>query len=633
MSTRYNTVGLGLVLWLVLASSYLLYSPGITGSFHFDDAVNLSGLSGVQDYESALTFVASGNAGELSRPIALASFLLNLGDWPTEPKGFLKVNVLIHTLNGALLAWLAVRLFRLVGVRGDFDVALVAFTAASLWLFTPLLASTSLLVIQRMTSLSALFVLAGLLLYIAGLSNESFGRRVIGRALQFSGIAVGTLLATLSKENGALLPLFALILEVTVLAGNRELAATRRWRLIFLCIPVLVLFSYLSFRVSPAAFSAREFTLSERLMTQPLVLLDYLRLALIPRPTAFTPFHDDFPVVRNLISMPIALIATAVWGMILSLALWQRNRYPWFSFAALWFLSAHLLESTALPLELYFEHRNYVPWIGPTIAISWFVWKTAEPWRHVVAPLFGGYILLSALVLWQTTNLWGNPIVAASIWAADRPHSIRAQQYLAQRYDLRGDPTTALAILGEATRQNPLRVDLALQVIEKSCSLGLDESIGPAIDDALGRADTAPLSSATFDAITGLIELKTEGHCKTLTSEDLKHIINVLLDNPVYQAPRNRHYLHHLKARLAIEEGNFNDTMVNLEKAFDTQPNIETLAMIVGTLLSGGLQQDAIAFLESSRKQTPKNPILRGKWIEMDRQLRDQIISSKAPAE
>lgn len=633
MSTPYNTVGLGLVLWLILASNYLFYSPGTSGSFHFDDAVNLSGLSEVQDYESALVFVASGNAGELSRPISLASFLLNVGDWPTEPKGFLNVNVLIHVLNGALLAWLAIRLFQLAGFQSDSEVSALAITAASLWLFTPLLASTSLLVIQRMTSLSAMFVLAGLILYIAGLSNESLGRRAIGRVLQISGIVIGTILATLSKENGALLPLYALILELTVLAGNRNLAATRRWRLLFLCIPVLALFSYLAFRVSPSAFAAREFTLGERLMTQPLVLLDYLRLALIPRPTAFTPFHDDFIIVRSLLSTPSALIAVAVLGAILSLALWQRNRYPWLSLAVLWFFGAHLLESTALPLELYFEHRNYVPWIGPAIAISWFVWKAAEPWRRVAAPLLGAYILLSALILWQTANLWGNPIVAANIWAANHPHSIRAQQYLAQRYDLRGDPVTALAVLIEAASENPLRIDLALQVVEKSCSLGLDESIEPAIGDALERANSAPVSSATFDAISGLIEMTIEERCKTVTNEDLNKIIDVLLENPVYQAPRSRHYLHHLKSRLARDEGNFNDTIVNLEKAFDAQPNIETLAMIVGSLLSGGLEADAIAFLESSRGQAPRNSILREEWLEIHHQLRDQIISSKAPVE
>ena len=101
----------------------------------------------------------------------------------------------------------------------------IAVSTAALWLLSPLLASTSLIIIQRMASLCATFVLAGLLFYLIGLSWEVSGRVKRGRWLQAGGIGLGTLLAVLAKENGILLSLYALILEGTVLAALRNSAS------------------------------------------------------------------------------------------------------------------------------------------------------------------------------------------------------------------------------------------------------------------------------------------------------------------------------------------------------------------------------------------------------------------------
>jgi protein O-mannosyl-transferase len=246
--------------------------------------------------------------------------------------------------------------------------AWIAVSAAGLWLLLPLLASTSLIIVQRMASLSATFVLGGLLIYLFGLSWEAAGRITKGRWLQVTGIGFGTLLATLSKENGALLPLYALILESTVLSGVIGLARWRHRRMWLLALAPLVLLAYLVTHISSASFAARDFTLLERLYTQPIILWDYLRLAFFPRSSAFLPFHDDYPIAQGLLDPPIAFIAILAWLILLGLALWQRKRWPWFALAVFWYLGGHLLESSALPLELYYEHRNYVPLMGPMLA-------------------------------------------------------------------------------------------------------------------------------------------------------------------------------------------------------------------------------------------------------------------------
>lgn len=627
MDTKPRTLLPGIGLWLVILIAFFLYLPGQSGSFHFDDEVNLRGLALVQDARSAFLFVFGAEEGQLGRPVSLASFLLNVGDWPGNPRGFLSVNILIHLLNGALLAWLALRLARLrrpdLGARAEW----VAVSAAALWLLVPLLASTQLLAVQRMASLSAMFVLGGLLAYLIGLSWETAGRATLGRWLQAVGIGLGTLLATLSKENGALLPLYAMVLEATVLAGAAGIAAWRRWRMAFLTLPVVALFGYLAAHLSPASFAARDFTLTERVLTQPIILWDYLRLALLPRANAFTPFHDDYGIARGLLDPPTALIALAAWVAVLVVALWQRRRWPLLALAVLWYLGGHALESSALSLELYFEHRNYLPLVGPAIALAWLAWTATGTWRRLAPALLGAYALLLAGLLWQTTSLWGTPLRAAEVWAIDKPQSPRAQQYLAQRYVLIGEPATAYKVLSRASAANPERVDLALQALQLACANGREDAVQQHYERAAPTLVRGPFGNATLSALSALLDLMEDERCPALTADQMHRILDELLANPRYQAAYSRSHLHHMKARLYRGEKSLVGTAHQLEMAFNARPDIGTAVVMIGTLVSGGLGEEALAFLNDARAHAPINPLQRAHWLRLLDQLEQQIAS------
>ncbi len=614
----------GFGLWLLLIIVYVLYLPGQHGALHFDDEVNLQGLGHVHDSATALIFVTSGEAGDVSRLLALASFLLNLGDWPHNPQGFLYINSLIHLLNGALLAWLTLRLLRLVGIeRAEW----ITLGTAALWLLSPLLASTSLIIIQRMTSLCATFVMAGLLVYVIGLTQEAAGRVKQGRWLQGIGIVAGTLLATLSKENGALLPLYALILEATVLSGVASIGAWRRWRMLGLALPPLALLIYLAGRLSPAAFAARDFNMVERLLTEPIILWDYLRLALLPYPSAFSPFHDDYPIAQGMFDPPTAFIAIAAWLILIGLACWKRRRWPWFALAVLWYLGGHSLESTALPLELYFEHRNYVPLFGPALALAWWLLAgQTDPRGQQAAPvLLAVYGLMLAVVLWQTTSLWGQQFVAAEIWAARHPTSPRALQFLAQRYVMLGERDKAYAVLARTAADNPRRIDLAMQALQLACHAGREAEVQQHQAQVSERLADGLFSNAAMEALSILLDLREQGRCTALSNADLHRMADNLLANPRYQAGNARHTLHHIKSRLYRWEKSLDGTVRHLEEAFNARPEIGTAVIIVGTFLSGGLREEALAFIAKARPYAPTRPALRAQWMSLLDQLQQQI--------
>ena len=66
------------------------------------------------------------------------------------------------------------------------------------------------------------------------------------------------------------------------------------------------------------------------------------------------------------------------------------------AYGLLFYPIAHTIESTVWPLELYFEHRNYLPSIGLSILMLGLYGVTTRQWRETASPLLawlGVYIV------------------------------------------------------------------------------------------------------------------------------------------------------------------------------------------------------------------------------------------------
>ena len=288
----------------------------------------------------------------------MLSFLLHIEDWPGAIENIFLFNVLLHLANGTLVALLAHRLLSLCGPKGS-TPAWIAIGASALWMLMPLQVSSSLIAVQRMATLSAFFVLAGLLIHLQGITIED-RRPTLGAALQALGLVGFTLLAMLAKENGILLPVFALVLQTTLLADRTSPGRLRTLRNFAGGAALGIIIAYLTYSAirSGGVFGGREFNLLERIQTQPLILLEYLREAFAPRPYGLHPSMTVIPRSARLPSIPSPFAA------ILADARGARDPLPPppsdLSVRRALFLTAHLLESSVVGLELYFEHRNYL---------------------------------------------------------------------------------------------------------------------------------------------------------------------------------------------------------------------------------------------------------------------------------
>ena len=413
---------------MVLA--FFLYQPGLKGGFLFDDYPNLQELGaygGVTNYETFKNFVLNGVSSPLGRPIALASFLLDDNTWPTHAGWFKATNLKIHLLTGLALCWATLHLMRLFG-KPEATAAWIALLSASIWMLHPYMVSTTLYVVQRMAQLAAMFVFMGLAGYLYG--RLLLCRNQIGAAYLWMSVSliIATLLALLSKENGVLLPIMVIAIEFCLPKNLPKLKLW--WMLLFLGLPSAAIFVILAKEInfSPDAWPSRPFTQPERLLTEPRIIWEYLYHLYIPRIEGRGLFQDGYQFSRSFFD-PISTLWSFLGLIALFIgALSFRRRLPFFSLSILFFLAAHLLESSVVGLELYFEHRNYLSSAFLFLPLAVFLISFESGGKLIVA-LAGSLMLISVLsfLTWQRTNLWADTRKLEVYWAASTPESPRAQ--------------------------------------------------------------------------------------------------------------------------------------------------------------------------------------------------------------
>lgn len=615
-----------------LLLTVVAYHPGTGGSLHFDDPHNLGGLSQVTDLPSAVAFIADGAAGPLGRPLALASFAPQAYAWPGATEVLLRTNVLLHALNGALVIWLLYLLGRARG-RDAGDASVEGVAGGTVWMLLPLLASSSLMIVQRMTLLSATFTLIGVIGYLYGRSCID-RRPIVGLAAMSASLILATALAVLAKENGALLPLYVLAIELTLLSRPTRLPTGiwKAWFAGFLLLPAAILAALIlsSLIYTEEALLRRDFNALERLLTQAHVLWQYVHAAFIPNPAGLGPFHDAQPVHHNWMA-PSSLLAVAGWLATITAAVALRRRAPLFAFAVAWYLIGHALESSTIPLELYFEHRNYLPIAGPVYALCAGALGAAHRWRRIARIALVAYACVLAVTLGSFTSLWGNPNLAAEMWAIYNPASQRAQQHLASKLQAQGDHHTALRVLELYAHDNAPAHGVQLQAFSVSCVLNPDKDVTEAVYEMERGLANSRFQHGVVEALARLYELSSSEPCHNLNNEAIYRLGAAVAGNPAFQAhPVVRHNVHALLAHVAIDRRDLQLTMHHMEQALSSRFSIPTLRVVTRILASAGLESLALEFIEKAAQHRPANPLRAMIW---DTQLADvrAVLSEQAP--
>ena len=410
----------------------LLFWPGVSGGFIFDDHHNIVTNNNIQikDLSTASLWQAAQGYSGGTRQLAMLSFALNAYWAGIDPWAYKVTGLLVHAFNAVLVFFLALRLVAFSPRIAPRQQRMAALALALVWALHPIQVSSALYVVQRMETLCFTFLFVALLMYLQARGQQiRLGRSRPGLWL---GILLAATLAALSKESAVLLPLFCLGLEASVLRfASARPGQQRFWQVLYGvgCVSGLLVFVFwaLPHYYSAEAYVGRDFNTDERLLTQARVLWLYVQQMLLPLPHTLYFYYDDLAISTGLLQPISTLPAVLGWLVVLGLAVCWRHRFPLFALGTFWFFAAHFITSNLIGLELVFEHRNYFALFGILLicveVIARLPVRDGPTIKYVgVAVLVVGISFLGAV----RAATWGNILLLATDMSQANPNSARA---------------------------------------------------------------------------------------------------------------------------------------------------------------------------------------------------------------
>jgi Tfp pilus assembly protein PilF len=438
-----------------------LYGNSFDCSWHFDDAANITNNTAIHlkslSWNGIKQILLKGHVGANAspRPLAYLSFGLNYFFGGLDVFGYHLVNLLIHWVASIFLFLFIRAALNLDSLKKKYGSHAypVALLAAVFWAVHPIQTQAVTYIVQRMTSLAGMFYIMSMYFYLKARTSDHRTRRVVFSLVSLFAFVLGMG----SKENVLQLVPSIGLLELLLVYGTRSWNPAKKGKVFIgiLGITCLVglLWTYLGngnvLSTLFAGYEYRPFTLWERLLTESRVVVFYLSLLLYPMPERLSIAHGfqvSTSVLNPVSTLPSLLFIFGIIGLLIGVA----RRYPLLSFSFLFFFVNHLMESTILPLELAYEHRNYVPSMLFFVPFAVGFCFLMEKYRakRVMKYFISLFVVLAVVAFAHATyvrNLaWKSP---KALWldaAAKAPGESRVHHNLGAQYQGRGQAEKAM---------------------------------------------------------------------------------------------------------------------------------------------------------------------------------------------
>lgn len=560
------------VLFLIGVIIAMMYSNALDVPFYLDDFNHIVHNPKVQiadlNRETLSSFFNNvWVQGLLNRPLAVTTIAANWFLGGNNPAGYHLFNIVIHFLTAVGLYFALTLLLKTPRMKGALtteQVEFISLLSGLLWAVNPIQTQAVTYIIQRMASLSAMFFIFSIWFYLLGrLAPER------PKSYRYYLLCLtGAFAAFLCKENAATLPL-SLVLVEAIFFQDLSKRATRIYFVSAAATAVIAIFILGVIAYFGRDFSSvlnyvdRPFTAWQRLLSQPRALIIYLSLILYPTPMRLSITHD-FEVSTSLFQPWATFLSIVAVVFLIGLALWRMRGWPLLSFGILFFFTNHGVESSILPLELVFEHRNYLPSMfiflpivaGISRAIDHFRWKSriVTIGLNALVPLLivglaaGTYIRNQA---WKSEKtLWEDAVEKAP--GESRPYLMLASCY----YDRIGDFDTSIRLY---------QFSLGLRKPRISYEGLIYNNMGAAFYSRKNYLAAVELWQKTIQVLPG--SKRGRFHLAVALSrinrfdEALAHLEEILKQNPEYFGPNN------LKGVILIRQGNYLEAVASLRQS------------------------------------------------------------------
>lgn len=444
--------------WLALAVLIIAaYANSIGVPFYLDDYSSIvenpviTGTATLTDIWALSPF----------RFVTHLSFKLNYLLQGLNVSGYHLFNIAVHLLASIAvleLTRLLVNLSPDYGQPGKTPATLTSYLpiiAAALFAAHPLQTQAVTYVVQRAAALAALFYLAAIVAYIMARTAENAKSAM----LLWGGFAVLVGLGLFSKQTAYSLPLALVWVELLFI--NKQTAPGKPRAL-----PVMLLLLAITIAIGAVALSmGGGFTLeqasrltqetdvysrTEYLATQAQVLWLYIKLFLVP---VGLRFDYDFPLVTSILDLQ-SLFAFAGHAALVACAIYLRKTRPLIAFGILFYYSAHIVESSVLPIrDLVFEHRTYLPNAGLILIVAGALSELETRFPERGKSLFWGsvaIVVLLGIATVQRNQVWRNPFDLFTDNVQLAPNHYRPWAKLSALYLATNQPEKALVALSRA---------------------------------------------------------------------------------------------------------------------------------------------------------------------------------------
>lgn len=404
-----------IVLFILLV---IIYGNSFRGEWHFDDIDNivhnvnahLKSLSW-PDIKQTLYF-----RGHLSRPVSRLSFGLNYYIGGLNVFGYHIVNLIIHYVTAVFLFLFIYNTLKLPILKQHFQGGSsypIALLSTLLWAVNPVQVLAVSYIVQRMAGMAGMFYIMAMYFYLKARTAHRSMNLFLFSLLTF----LTTLLAMGSKENAAMIPFSLFIYDLILLQGASRKNIIKNIKVIILLIVLIVAFTsfYINFSSILSGYNTRTFSLSERLLTEPRVVVFYIFLLLYPIGSHLTLLHD-IEISSSLLHPWTTLPAILTILLFITYAICSARKRPLLSFCIIFFFLNHIIESSFIPLEIMYEHRNYIPSFTFFIPLAVLIMYVFEYFsrKKVVLWLFA-FLVMFAFVAEGHTVFMRNEILRSEL--------------------------------------------------------------------------------------------------------------------------------------------------------------------------------------------------------------------------
>ncbi|MCH7924406.1 MAG: tetratricopeptide repeat protein [Planctomycetes bacterium] len=544
---------------ILLVAGLAAYLSSFSGSFVFDDVEDIQFSQRIKKLWPITDILT-----ESTRPVVELTLAVNHAVGELEVFGYHAVNLAIHLAAGLVLFGVVRRTLLLPACNKRFDrsAAALAFTIATIWTVHPLQTQSVTYIIQRAESLMGLCYLLTIYFVLRGAAAARPARWYVA-AVVVCALGMG------SKAVMVTAPLLTAIYDRAYLSASFKQMVRRRWHLYLGLMATWIVLGGtgilggvfgLREGTATVGFAYKGITPFHYALTQPGVILHYLRLSVWPYPLCL---DYGWPVVK---SLPQALPWLFVLVVLLGITAWMLIRRPGLGFPAAWFFVILAPTSSIVPImDVIFEHRMYLPLAGVVTLLvlcgHFFLTKLETKWsiaRRAATRVRGAAILvlISGLVVatYQHNKVYRSDLALWSHVAKHRPQNARGHRGVGTALEKLGRYEEADRSLREAVRLAPRSADALFALGNVLRAQG---RIDEAVDQYEKTIATNPAYARAYINLGNILSDRGQ------SEEAAKHFRTVIAIDSPYVGPE-------LIAKAFFNLGNGFSRQGNMEQAIES---------------------------------------------------------------